>query len=341
MRLIRVIASAAIVKEEEEKGNEGQLQQISAQTQGHGQGQGQGQGHGQSQGQSQIAGPTRPTGSGSVLDISRLPRFNAGGKIFLKGNKSTVTAKETPNPVAKVEFICGGKALLVLHANGSVTVSIADFGSDSMETTNASRVGNDSNREKDREDQSSIHGNLTAIVPLQAALKEGNGPIMMATCGAIVDESVSTSRNREDNRKNDSNGRNGSNIFALVRGNIVSIYRVDLPVHHTAPPEGTVRDKFSDLFVAQCTSFCPPLSPVSDIAYTVSTRSSLSFLFRFRRSTNVSQWSASLPVPLPSCHGQYNGNPDLRAPYRAKNHIHLGILPVHYFSLRNHPYHAG
>jgi hypothetical protein len=60
------------------------------------------------------------------MDTTKLPRFEAGGKVVLKrggSSSSNPPHKGGPSPMSKMEFICGGKALVCLDLDGSVSVT--------------------------------------------------------------------------------------------------------------------------------------------------------------------------------------------------------------------------
>ena len=175
------------------------------------------------------AGTGTGAGPGSVLDISKLPRFNAGGKIPMRVPSHP---KGLTSAVVEMEFICNNTALLVIYANGLVTLTTTDFTESEedmdekkINITNVTRGINESKVDSSPSFTSSFAPSLcsthTVIVPLTSTMKdENNGKLFIATCGTI-----------ESNYGPHKNDSIKNNLFGLVRGSIVEIYKVELSGH--------------------------------------------------------------------------------------------------------------
>ena len=166
------------------------------------------------------------SGQGSFFGTSKSPRFSVGGKVDLK----LLNARESASPVVKMEFICNGRALLVMHANGRVTVTNTEF-IDKFDQTDYSKMntsrdmtysrerGRGGELEKDSAPSIYLCSSLTSEVPVHVLLSDQiDGPLLLATCGSgdVHDGSDTSS---------------GGSVFGLVYGSVLHAFKVDLPEH--------------------------------------------------------------------------------------------------------------
>lgn len=166
----------------------------------------------------------------------RSPRFCVGGKVDLK----LPCAKESPSPVLKMEFVCNGRALLVIHANGLVTVTNTEFigKSDQMDyskltstrdNTYSRERGRDSGCEADPSSTVYLCSSWTCTVPVKNLLDDQTtGQLLLASCSSSSDVS-------------DTCG-----FFGLSFGSKVHIFKVDLP--ECPIPSSPGKDHVTKLF---------------------------------------------------------------------------------------------
>ena len=158
------------------------------------------------------------------------PRFCVGGKVDLK----LPCPKECSSPVAKMEFICNGKALLVIHDNGLVTVTNTEFIEKSDQTDYSKLTGtrdNSHSREQSRDSgcqadpSSSVYlcSSWTSTVPVNNLLDDQTtGPTLLASCRG-------------------SDALDACGFFGLARGSKVHVFKVNLPEHPVSSSPGNDR----------------------------------------------------------------------------------------------------